>query len=107
MKRLVLCPRRPLQAMAFVFAVAIAHTAHAQQVFDEVKAVGREVMTTMLWLSSVVAVCGFMAAGHAFSSGYIERGKLLLRGTLIGTTCIFSAAGIVQFIKAKFAQPTF
>lgn len=101
--------RRQLAAHAAALATLIVLTrvAHAQQVFEEVKAVGREVMTTMLWLSSVVAACGFMAVGHAFSTGHIERGKVLLRGTLIGTICIFSAAGIVQFIKAKFAQPNF
>lgn len=99
--------RRWSLPLAILCTVLLTQTAHAQQVFDEVKAVGREVMTTMLWVSSIVAVLGFMAAGHAFSSGYVERGKYLLRGTLIGATCIFSAAGLVQFIRAKFSQPVF
>ena len=100
----------PLARLALLITtMALSRSAWAQEaeVFQTAQAVGREVQQALLWLSGLASVIGFMMAGHAFSSGDIERGKTMLKGTLLGSVCIFGAVGLVKFIQTKFGTAAF
>ena len=98
-----------LQGLAAIAITVLSRSGYAQEapVFAIAQTIGREVQTWLLWFSGLASVVGFMMAGHAFSSGDIDRGKTMLKGTLIGTVCIFGAVALVQFIQLKFGQQTY
>lgn len=87
----------------------MAHVAHAEDnsIFSEAQTVGQDMLKNLLWLSGLAAVLGFVMAGHAFTSGDVERGKTMLKSTLIGSVCIYGAVGLVHFISSKFSQTSF
>lgn len=89
--------------------ILLASVAHAEDgtFFTEAQSVGQDILKNLLWLSGLAAVLGFVMAGHAFTSGDVERGKTMLKSTLIGSVCIYGAVGLVHFISSKFSETSF
>lgn len=90
----------------FLFCAA-GYAGDGAAVFAEAKSVGQDILSGLLWVSGLAAIVGFIMAGHAFTAGDVDKGKTMLKSTVIGTICIFGAVGLVNFIQSKFTDFTY
>jgi hypothetical protein len=75
-------------------------------------ALGQNILTWLIWVSIPVATIAIAYAGWLMiwgstKPGEIERGKTILRSTLIGLATVLAAALIVKAILSYLTDPAF
>jgi len=91
----------------FLTVLLVPAVAHAQQILDDMRTMGRLAIDAATVLGGIGAVLGLIKAGQAFNEGNAEEGWQRLKSTLIGIALIFGAAGIVQLMSSKIGVHTF
>lgn len=77
------------------------NVAHAQQVLEQMRAVGNLAIDGATVLGTIGAILGLIKSGQAFNEGNADEGWQRLKSTLIGLGLILCAAAIVQLVSSK------